>query len=295
MKDQGKKYLKPEDIKRLANFRFAAHMMIEGWMSGRHRAKGRGASTDFLEYREYSQGDDLRLIDWRVFARTDRHSLRTFENETRLECHIFVDSSASMGFRDEAALSKLEYSSFFAACVAWLVVKYNDRVSLQLFDDKIRQFIPPGSTHRHLNHILDALEHNRPGGQTSISAALERSYPLLKQRGTLIVVSDFLDSPVQLFKALSPYLHRKFKIVLVQVLDPAEVSLKNYGLSRYEDSETGERITINPARIQDAYKERFQQHNKQLRELSLSRGVKFLSAQTTELYYRLFDELALQI
>lgn len=292
MTDQRHKFLKPEDIKRLSNYRFAAHMMIEGWMSGRHRAKGRGASTDFLEYREYAQGDDLRLVDWRVFARSDRYYLRTFENETRLECNIFVDSSASMGFRDAGLLTKLEYASFFAACVAWLVVRYNDRVSLQLFDEQIRQFIPPGSTRQHLNHILDALEHNSPGGRTSLPEALEKSYPLLRQRGTLIVVSDFFDSPVDLFQALGPYLHRKFKIVLVQVLDPAEVVLKDYGLSRYEDAETGEKITVNPARIREIYKERFSAHGRQLRELAMSRGVQFMSVQTNEMYYRLFDELA---
>ena len=132
MSETSHKYLRPEDVRRLANYRFAAKMMVEGWMSGRHRARGRGASSNFMEHRQYAQGDDVRMVDWRVYARTDRHYLKTFEHETHLECHLLVDSSASMGFRDMGPMSKLEYASFFAACFAWLVVRGHDMVSLQL-------------------------------------------------------------------------------------------------------------------------------------------------------------------
>lgn len=123
------------------------------------------------------------MVDWRVYARTDRHYLKTFEHETHLECHLLVDSSASMGFRDMGPMSKLEYASFFAACFAWLVVRGHDMVSLQLFDEKIRSFIPPGSSMKHLDQILNRLEHNAPGGLTSVSAALERSRGFSAGRG----------------------------------------------------------------------------------------------------------------
>lgn len=292
MMESGHKYLRPEDVRRMANYRFAAQMMVEGWMSGKHRAKGRGASSDFLEYRQYAQGDDLRLIDWRVFARTDRHYLKTFEHETHLECHLFVDSSASMGFREVGQISKLEYASFFAACLSWLVVRGNDLVSLHLFDETIRRFLPPGSTRKHLDQVLTLLEKNHPGGRTSLSESLTRGQNLLKRPATLVIVSDFLENPGDIFQALNPYLHRGFKITLVQILDPGEVSLSDQGSVRYRDMETGEKLILNTAQIREDYREKFLKHRQSLRAMSVSRGVKFLSVTTDASYYTLFDELA---
>lgn len=286
------KYLRPEDVRHMANYRFGAQMMVEGWLAGRHRAKGRGASSDFLEYRPYSPGDDLRLMDWRLFARTDKHYLKAFENETHLECHIFLDSSASMGFRQGAELSKLEYASFFAACLSWLIVKSNDLVSLQIFDDSIRHFLPAGSTHKHLNQLLHLLEANKPGGETSISAALDRSRSLLKRRGSLVIISDFLDDPALLFRALNSYLHRGFKLILLQVLDPAEIRLTDKGAMRYKDMETGEQLVLHPEQIRDEYHARMQAHRQSIRAFALSRGVHFFSVSTRDSYYTLFDELA---
>lgn len=292
MSGQRHKYLRPEDVRHMANYRFGAQMMVEGWMAGRHRARGRGASSDFLEYRPYSPGEDLRLMDWRLFARTDRHYLKAFENETHLECHIFLDSSASMGFRQGGELSKLEYASFFAACLSWLVIKGNDLVSLQIFDSAIRNFLPPGSTHKHLNQLLHLLETNKPGGETSISSALDRSQSLLKRRGSLIIISDFLDDPALIFRSLNSYLHRGFKLILLQVMDPAEIKLPDQGSIRYKDLETGEKIVLHPEQIRDEYHAKLQEHRQLLRSYALSRGVHFFSVSTKESYYTLFDELA---
>lgn len=292
MNASGHQFLRPEDVRRLSNYRFAAKMMVEGWMSGRHRSRGRGASSNFLEYRQYSQGDDVRMVDWRVFARTDRHYMKTFEHETHLECHLFVDSSASMGFRDSGPMTKLEYASFFAACFAWLVVRGHDMVSLQLFDDHIRHFLPPGSSMKHLDQLLTRLEHNAPGGKTSVAAALERARGLLQRKGTLIIVSDFLDDPAAIFHALNPYLHRGFKVIMVQVLDPGEVSLDGQGAVRYRDMETGRKLVLNPSGVKDEYRRSFLRHRLALRDMAATRGVAFLSVTTKESYYGLFDELA---
>lgn len=284
--------LRPEDMAKLANYRFAVRMMAEGWLSGRHRAKGRGSGSDFLEYRAYAPGDDLRQIDWRVYARTDRLQLKTFENETHLECHLFVDSSASMSFRELGPLSKLAYASHFAACLAWLVVRGTDRVSLQLFDEQIRYFLPPGSTAAHLNECLSHLEHNKAGGRTCLPLALERSRHLLARPGSVIIISDFLCEPESLFEALNPYVHRGCRVVLVQVLDPAELDLVDSGLARYVDLETGERITFNIENLRAAYAERMREHRAQLHAMAASRGMLFLSATTDQSFYPLFDALS---
>lgn len=289
MARNGFKYLKPEDIRKLATFEFAPRALAEGYLAGKHRSPMRGSSIEFRDYREYVPGDDPAMIDWRVFARTDRYYLRTYEQETNLECHVFLDSSASMDFGD--SITKLEYASFFTAALSCLVVLNNDRVSLQMFDDRVREFFPPGSTRQHLHNLLHALEANTPGNRTSLANALRRSYPLLQHRGTLVIVSDFLDDPAEIFDALSPYLHRGFRIHLFQVLDPAEIELDSRGLVTFRDMENNRRVVAHTERIRDRYRDCMHQHISSLRELSARRGVDFMLARTDTHYFNLFDRL----
>ena len=286
------KYIRPEDVRRLSNYEFGVKALVEGFLSGRHRSKERGASIEFAEYRQYVPGDDPSLVDWRVFARTERHYLKTFEQETNMECHIFLDSSASMGFQDEGPITKLEYASFFAACLSWLVISKNDRVSLQLFDDKIRQFFEPGSTRRHLHNLLTALEHNEAGEKTSLAEALHRAHPLIKRKGTLVVLSDFFDEPEAIFRALNPYLHRGFRVHLFHILDPAEMTLPDRGLSRFIDMESDDRLVVHTESLREAWKNEMQGHIQSLRRLSAGRQVDYSLALTNQNWFHLFDRLA---
>ena len=284
--------LRPEDMTRLANYRFAVRMMAEGWLSGRHRARGRGSSSNFLEDRAYAPGDDPRLIDWRVFARTDRLQLRTFEHETHLECHLFVDSSASMDYREQGPLSKLAYACHFAACVAWLVVRGKDRVSLQLFDEQVRDYLPPGSATTHLNRCLSLLENPIAGGRTELPQALERARGLVRHPVTLVIVSDFLCDLAALQAALNSYLHLGCKVVLVQVLDPGELSLSGQGLARFVDMESGERVTCNPDELRRTYTERMVAMQQRMHAMAAARGMLYLPTTTDRSFYPLFDALA---
>ena len=286
------KYIRPEDIRRLSRYEFGVKALVEGYLSGRHRSRERGASIEFKEFRQYAPGDDLALVDWRVFARTDRHYLKTFEQETNMECHMFVDCSASMGFQDEGPITKLEYASFFAACLAWLVTLKNDRVSLQLFDDKIRQFFEPGSTRRHLHQILTALENNAPGNLTSLPEALHRAHPLIKRKGTLVVLSDFFDEPEKIFTALNPYLHRGFRVHLFHILDPAELHFPERGLARFIDMETDHRMVVHTQTMREAWQQELRSHTQTLRRLAAGRQVDYALTTTDTSWFTLFDRLA---
>ena len=286
------KYLKTEDINRLRNYEFGAKALVEGYLSGRHRSKQRGSSTEFHEYRQYAPGDDLSMIDWRVFARSDRHYLKTFEQETNLECTIFVDSSASMGFKESGEVTKLEYASFFAACLAWLVTSKNDQVGLQIFDKDIRHHLPPGSTRKHLHNILNLLETNHAGSETSLGESLKRAAPLIKRKGTIVILSDFFDDPKEIFKSLNPYIHRGFRIHLFHILDPGEISLTDRGLARFTDMESDEKITINTTSLKQAWEQELKTHTKKLRSLAASRNVDYTMISTQESYFTLFDRLA---
>jgi len=283
------KYLRPEDIKNLGSFEFAPKALVEGYLAGRHRSRLRGSSTEFRDYRPYAFGDEPKLVDWRVYARTDRFYLRTYEEQTRMDCYLFLDSSASMGFGE--GLTKLEYASFFTAALCYLVTRNTDRVALNLFDDRIRHFFPPGSTTRHLHNLLQVLEHNQPGQRTSLATALRRAYPLLRHRGALVVLSDFFDDGAAIFSALSPYLHRGFRIFLFHVLAPEELQLRNLGLRRFDDMETGKRVIAHTRAIGAAYADAMEQHIRGLRELAVRRQVAYTVARTDRHYFSLFDEL----
>lgn len=285
------KHLKPEDVRKLRNYELSARLMVEGWLSGRHRSRQRGSSIEFHEYRGYTLGDDPKLVDWRVFARTDRVFLKTFEQETNMEMNLFVDSSASMGFPLADGVTKLDHASFFAACLAWLVVRQTDKFSLHLFDDRIRASFPLGSTRTHLHQCLSALENNKPGRQTSLAAALERSLPVLRRRGTLVILSDFYEDPAAVFQALNPYIHRGFRIHLFQVLTPMELDIGEVGLARFTDLETGEKLTIHSQQVRESYREAVRQRIQTLRSLAVSRRVDWMLARTDESYFALLDRL----
>ncbi len=286
------RFLDPADIRRLKNYEFGAKAMVEGYLAGRHRSHQRGSSIEFHEFRQYVPGDDLARVDWRVFARNDKLFLRTFEQETNLECHIFLDCSASMGFPENSPrLSKLEYASFFAAALAWWVISKNDRVSLTLFDHGIRKFLPPASTRQHLHDLLHTLETNRPGSHTSITETLARAQPLLKRKGTLVILSDFFSEPAALFHALNPYIHRGFRIHLFHLLDPAELKLDERGLSRFVDMETNDQLTVHPHSLRAAWTEELLSHTRALRALASARHADYALTSTADPYFSLFDRL----
>ena len=285
------KYLRPEDVRRLDSYEFAARLLAEGWLAGRHRSRLRGPSIEFHEYRAYSPGDDLALVDWRVFARTDRHYVKTFEQETNLECHILLDGSASMGFGGGAEITKHEFACHFAAALAWLVVQGSDHVSLQIFDSRIREFLPAGSTRQHLHQLLSVLETSEPKGETALAAALRRASVPLRRRGTVIVLSDFYDEPAEIFHALNPFVHRGFRVHLFHVLSPEEMEIDGAMLARFEDLESGERLTIHPRTLAAEYRQTLQTHFGRLRTLAGQRQIDYALTRTDATIWPLLDRL----
>ena len=281
-------FLKPEDVLKLRSYEFAPRMVVEGYFAGTHRSSHKGQSTDFFDYREYAPGDDIRTIDWRVYARSDRYFVRLFEQFTDMVCYVVLDSSGSMGFGQP--FTKLEYCSFFAAALSYLIAKQGDLVSLTISDDGIREHFPPGSTHAHLTNILNALERNEPRGETSLSEVLLRATPLMKKRGVLIVISDLLDDPARFFTALNPYLHRKFEVMIFHILHPDELDLRPQGYVRFEDMETARQLNTDSDAIVKQYAEAVEQARLNVRALSMRKGVSYTFANTKTHYFSLFDE-----
>ncbi len=255
------KYLSPEDLRGLKNLFFAARVIVEGAYAGRHRSPYKGSAAEFVDYREYYPGDEIRSIDWKAYARTDRYFVKLFERETDMNCHVLMDRSASMGYGGKEfnaffptnELSKLEYGCFLAAALAYLMIKQGDRVSLTLFDERVNAHVPSGSTFPHLYSILNTLENLRSGRKTSVARVLRDTFTLHRRRGLLVIISDLLDDPVEIFQALDMYRHRKFEIILFHVLHKYEVDLPPLDSVNFIDSETGETVTSRPADIARSY------------------------------------------
>ncbi len=284
------KFLKPGDMRRAASYEFAPKALVEGYFSGRHRSNDRGASTEFRDYRQYVAGDDPRRVDWRVFARSDRLYLRNFHQETSMNCYVLLDSSGSMGFGE--TISKIDYASFFAAALCYLVIRGKDRVSMCTFDENVRFFAPLGSTTGHLHRILHELEANRPGKTTSLSTTLRKIFPLFRQRGSLVIVSDFLDDPGAIFEALSAYLHRGFRIYLFHIAAPEELEIRDRGLVSFVDMETNRRVVTHTRDLKRSYGEAVQAHVRSLRTLARQRQIHHQLARTDTHYFQLLDVLA---
>ncbi len=278
-----RRYLTEEHVRSLSHLRFGPRVAVEGAYTGKHKSPLRGHSQEFTDYRQYFPGDEIRKIDWKVFARTDRHIIKLSEHETVMTCYLLVDSSASMGFGGAAYesyfgkddLSKFDYAGLLAAALCYVVVKQGDKVGLTLFDTKIKKHVPPGGTYGHLCQLVRLLETNELGRQTSIAEALRQAYPLLQYRGVLIVISDLLDDPEELFQALDMYRHRNFEVILFHVLHKHELELPSLPSVNFIDSESGERITSIPADIRASYNEQFQDYLDRMATIAASRSIDY--------------------
>ena len=255
------KYLTPAELKKLKNLFFAARIIVEGAYSGKHKSSYKGSSPEFVDYREYNPGDEIRTIDWKAYAKTDRYFIKLFEKETDMNCYVLLDRSASMAyggksensFFPEPEDSKLDYAFYLAAALIYLMVKQGDKVSLTLFDEKVRAHVPPGGTFPHLYKILSILEKQKAGGKTSVARVLRDAFPLCQRKGLIILISDLLDEPSEIFSALNMYRHRNFEIILMHVLHKYEYRLPPLDNVKFIDSETGESISSKPSEIREVY------------------------------------------
>jgi uncharacterized protein (DUF58 family) len=283
LRSQPHKYLNESTLGFLKHLSFAARRAVDGAYVGKHKSLLKGHSQEFTDYREYNPGDDIRKIDWRVFARTDRYVIKLCEQETVMTCYLLVDSSASMAFGGPwhkeffgaKDISKYDYACYLAAALSYLLLKQGDRVSLTLFDAQVKNHLPAGSTFSHLETILNALETERVGHQTCISRALRQMSPFLKRRGILIVLSDLLDDPEALFGVLDMYLHRNFEVLLFQVLHKHEFDLPNLASVNFIDAESSERLTSVPADIRQAYSRQLQAYIDTIRAMAEARKIDY--------------------
>ena len=244
----------PRTLAKIQGLRLRARHVVEGYVSGLHRSPYRGFSIEFAEHREYAPGDDLRYVDWKVFGKSDKVYLKQYEDETNLLCYLVLDVSESMTYTGPgAALSKLEYASSIAAALAWLILRQQDAVGLATFDSQIRAMVRPAGNPSHLDELLTAMESISPGRKTAAGPIFHKLAQRLMKRGVVIVLSDFFDDVTSLTAGLKHFRHRRHDVVLLHVLDPAELDFPFRGPTEFQGLELFPGIQADPQVIRRAY------------------------------------------
>ena len=247
------RFLDPAIISRLGTMELKARTVVEGFLSGLHRSPYKGFSVEFAEYRQYIPGDDLSTLDWKVYARTDRHYVRKYEEETNLECHLLLYQSASMSYRGAAPMSKLEYGSVLAGSLAFLMHRQRDATGLIAFDEQIRFRLPAAARPGHLHALLLALERLTAGQRSDVARPLHQLAEALLKRSLVVLISDLLDDPEPVIKGLKHLRFRGTDVVVFQVLDPDELTFPFRGAAKFKDLETGQEVVADPASARKAY------------------------------------------
>jgi uncharacterized protein (DUF58 family) len=249
------KYLRPDVVAQLATMELRARLVVEGFITGLHKSPYHGFSVEFTEHRQYMPGDEIKHIDWKVYAKTDRFYIKQFEEETNLKTYLVLDASASMDYASTGQMKKIEYASYIAAALAYLMVEQRDAVGLTVYDKEVRLSLPPHATRIYLKQILKELELLQPGTTTRTAASLHRVAEQIKRRGLVVILSDLFDDPVEVMKACKHFRHKRNEVIVMQVLDPLERSFAFGSDAVFKDMETSEELTTQPWHIQRAYQE----------------------------------------
>jgi uncharacterized protein (DUF58 family) len=242
----------PKVLAKLKNLSLRARFVVDGMMVGIHPSQAKGLSSEFEEHRGYSQGDDIRHIDWKAFAKFDRYFIKEYHEATNLKAYIVMDSSSSMDYGSDG-WSKFDYGSTLAASLAYLMLKQQDAVGLILFSNRIEKMIPPKATHDHLIAILKELEDRRPKGETSAASVLQELAASLKRRGLIILISDLLEKPEEVIKGLKQLRSKGSDISVFHLLDRDELEFPFEEPSLFLDLEEDIHLLTDPHAIRSAY------------------------------------------
>lgn len=254
MTQDSKRFLHPEAIRRIGRLEIRARHIVEGFLSGLHRSPYFGQSVEFLQHREYVPGDDLRHVDWKVWAKQDRLYIKQFEEDTNMRCTMLVDVSHSMQY-GSGPLNKYEYSATVVASLAYLLLRQQDAVGCVSFDDGIRAKVPVLSKQNHLNSIIRAMEINKPKEKTDLYAVMREVAESYPRRGMMILVSDMLGDVEAMLTGLRLLRQRGHDVMVFHVMDDDELDFPFSGPTRFEGLEIPEHLNCNPRALREGYME----------------------------------------
>lgn len=285
----GARFVDPKVLARIGNLDLLARSVVDGFINGLHRAPYFGASIDFAEHRGYVPGDDIRRVDWRLYARTDRYYVKQYEADTNTNFSVLLDVSRSMGFASRG-ITKLEYACYLSACLTYLAHRQRDRVGIITFDQQIVDHVPASAKHFDIVlHTLDRAKPQRPGNLRILSDLAEH----FKRRSVLVLISDFYDEPDAVLEAIKPLRFLGNDLLVFHVLDPAELDFTYEEASAFEDLESGEQIPVVPESLADQYRALIREHTAALSAKFSEHRIDYTVLNTAEpLDHALFSYLS---
>jgi len=290
------KYLRPEVIRQVARLDLRAKFIVEGFLSGLHASPFHGFSVEFSEHRKYVPGDDLKDLDWNVYAKTERYYVKKFQAETNMTGYLAMDLSASMAYTYRQELTKFEYAICLAAALGYLMIHQQDPVGLVTFDTAIRASLPPRSKRTQLGSILAVLANLKPSGKTDTTNSLHQLTALMRGKSLVMLFSDLLnDEPEQLVTALHRLRHAGHEVILFHILDEAEVKFPFEGVTEFEDPETRETLPPIDARgMRDDYQKSVEEFREQYRQECAKANVDYVPMDTSVSFDKALLEYLIQ-
>jgi uncharacterized protein (DUF58 family) len=277
------KYLDPQTLAKLQGLELRARSIVEGYVSGVHRSPYHGFSIEFAEHREYTQGDDLRFVDWKVFGKTDKFYLKQYEEETNLVSYMLVDTSESMRYQsDDAAMSKLDYAQCVAASLSYLILQQQDSVGLVTFDNEVRALVRASSNPSHLKQLLHVMENARPQRKTQTGPIFHDLAERLKRRGLVLILSDLFDDVPSMMAGLKHFRHRRHEVVVFHILDPAELEFPFRQTTLFRGMEDLPDVLTDPPALRRAYLDEFGKFLQSVRKGCRAQHVDYVLLRTDQ-------------
>ncbi|MFM8579290.1 MAG: DUF58 domain-containing protein [Planctomycetaceae bacterium] len=275
----------PAGLVLVSRLELIARTAVQGLLSGLHPSPTFGSSVEYADHRPYTPSDELRSLDWKLLAKTDRYFVKLFEERTNTRVTVILDTSRSMGFSgDPSRLSKLDFGRFLAAAICHLALTQNDAAGLATFDSAVRSYVPARSGRRHFRHVLATLATTRPGADTSLGSSLRELAGRIPRRGIVVLVSDLLDEPEELAAGLSLLKHLRHDLVVFHLVDPVERDFPFEKVTRFRDMEGEGRIVTNPREVRAAYLDRFDRFTGSVRTACLERRIGYELTPTDSAY-----------
>jgi len=274
-------FLDPAVLASISSLDLVAKTVVDGFVAGLHRSPKFGFSQEFAEYQQYVQGDDLRHVDWNVFARTERLYLKRFKGETNMQLLILLDASASMTY-GSGKIRKIDYARFVAASLAYMSSQQRDATGLIVFDEDIESYIAPSTRQGQLMRVLHAIEKAEGKQRTDFSKPFFHFQQFLKRRGIVVVLSDFYEKPEQIVKVVEPLRYRGNEVILFHILDPMEIAPKFRDPVLLEDVEDNTAMEVSPDYARNEYKQKMDEHLKSLSEKARAAGLDYVFMNTAK-------------
>jgi uncharacterized protein (DUF58 family) len=274
------RYLDPKTLTKIGNLDLKARLIVEGYISGQHKSPYHGFSVEFAEHREYSPGDDLKHLDWKVFAKSDRFYIKQYEEETNLRSYILLDTSESMKYASPGNISKLEYACYIAASLTYMLIRQQDSVGMVLFDNKVKKFVPASASPAHLRLLLHELKQIVPEQRTDTGSILHDLAERIKRKGLVVILSDLFDDPDKLLSGLQHFRHRRHEVIIFQILDDFETSFPFDNMTLFEGYEGWQELLCDPRSLRKGYLDEYQAFNEKMKRGCRNSKIDFVPVST---------------